>query len=54
LLDEEHIDVNLKDKHGETPLMIAVLTANLEAVTLCVSHACNPFFVNKDEESALD
>lgn len=54
LFAHEHIDNNLYDNGGETPLMYAVKSQCEKAVAFCISHMCNPFQENYLKESAID
>ena len=47
-------DLDHFDNKGETPLMQAVRTSDPRCVQLCVENSCNPFLVNRNQESVLE
>ena len=53
LFDQTKLEVNTFDSAGMSPLMLAVESANILAVVLCIHNSCNPFLKNANGHDAL-
>lgn len=51
---EPKIEIDIADKFGETPLMIAVKKGNAKIVMTCLNKKCNPFCMNDEGQTVLD
>jgi ankyrin repeat protein len=47
-------DINIQDKYGQTPLMIATWEGYIDIVKLLINCGANPFLKNKHKKTALD
>lgn len=54
LLDQPNIKVNLKDKDGNTALMKAIQSTDVNTVATMLNACAIPFLSNKNGQSVLD